>query len=92
MELALVCLALVALLAYRERVAARERAQNAAERARAVAERAEAAKERRELYQRIQAPEAAVVEHVRRERGPYQRRKPIGADDDAAFAERDQRG
>jgi len=96
-------LALAALLALREwgarvdrRAAAaalaRCQAEIASERAQAAAEHQDAAKERRELYQRIQAPETAVVEHVRRERGPYQRRKPIGADDDAAFAERDERG
>jgi Tfp pilus assembly protein PilE len=94
--LILLCLALVGLLVYRERVARgdREAAQalrHAIERDRAE-ERQEAAQERRELYQRIQAPETAVIEHVRRERGPYQRRKPVGADDDAAFAERSKSG
>lgn len=68
------------------------RAQLVEEREQAAAEREAAARERRELYQRIQAPETAVIEHVRRERGPYKRRKPIGADDDAAFAERNDRG
>ena len=52
--LTLVCVALVALLAYREWGAARERR--------------EAAGERADLYQRIQAPETAVVEHVRQGR------------------------
>lgn len=90
--LLLLSLALVALLAYRERVAARERAQAATDRIQLAAladeERRQAAEERRELYQRIQAPEIAVSEAVRRERGPYVRRKPIGADDDRAFLER----
>ncbi len=63
--LAAICLALVALLAYRERVAARERAA---------------------LYQRIQAPETAVYEHVRSERPDRPKARPIAADDDAAFA------
>lgn len=84
--LALVCLALVALLAYREWGAARDRREVAAERVQAAAERAEAAKERRELYQRIQAPEIAVAEAHRERRGPYQRREPVGANDDARFA------
>lgn len=82
LELSLVCLALVALLAYREWGAARDRRE-------AAAERAEAAKERRELYQRIQAPEIAVAEAHRERRGPYVPRKPIGPDDDAAYAARD---
>lgn len=80
--LSLTCLALVALLAYREWGAAHDRREIAAE-------RAETAKERRELYQRIQAPEAAVLEHVRKERGEHRSRRPIGADDDAAFRARD---
>ena len=76
LELA-VCLALVALLAYREWGAARERREAAAERA--------------ELYQRIQAPDLAVDEHVRESRGPDRRRpRPIAADDDARFAEREE--
>jgi FtsZ-interacting cell division protein ZipA len=69
---------------------ARSRAETAAARAELAEERERAAKERRELYQRIQAPETAVADaalEARRER-PYQRRKPIGADDDAAFAAR----
>jgi len=73
-ELALVCLALVALLAYREFSAARDRR--------------EAATERRELYQRIQAPETAVLEHVRSERPERRKPRPIAADDDAAFMEK----
>lgn len=96
LALALTCVALVCLLAYRERVARRDRDSwhTLFDRlaAKQATERERAAEERRELYQRIQAPETAVVEHVRRERGPYQRRKPIGADDDAAFAERNERG
>lgn len=96
LALALVCIALVALLAYRERGYQRDRAswQVLFDRLseKREAEREAAAEERRELYQRIQAPETAVVEHVRKQRGPYQRRKPIGADDDRAFAERDNRG
>jgi hypothetical protein len=66
--LAAICVALVALLAYRERGAALER---------------------RELYQRIQAPEMAVVGQVRESRPPRRKARPIAADDDAAFMERD---
>jgi hypothetical protein len=102
--LGLLCLALVALLAYREwgtvrerRAAAvelaRSRAETAASRSELAEERDRAAKERRELYQRIQAPEVAVADaalEARRER-PYTPRKPIGADDDAAFAARSDR-
>lgn len=92
--LGLLCLALVALLAYRERASARDREaerlfREALER-KLIEERSEAAAERKNLYQRIQAPEVAVAEaqlEARRER-PYVPRKPIGADDDAAFAER----
>lgn len=87
--LAATCLALVALLAYRERGSARERAADQRYReamARELIEqRQAAAAERRELYQRIQAPEIAVAEAHRESRGPYVPRKPIGADDDAAF-------
>lgn len=72
--LALVCVALVALLAYRERGAARERR--------------EAATERADLYQRIQAPELAIAEHVRASRPERRRPRAIAADDDAAFAKR----
>lgn len=75
LELSAVCLALVALLAYREWGAARERREAAAERA--------------ELMQRIQAPDVAIAEHVRESRGPERpHRRPIAADDDAAFAAR----
>jgi len=89
--LAIVCLALVGLLAYRERGSAREREadrlfREALER-KTIEERRAAAEERRELYQRIQAPEIAVHDaqlEARRER-PYVRREPIGADNDAAF-------
>lgn len=69
---------------------ARSRAETAAVRAELAEERERAARERRELYQRIQAPEVAVADaalEARRER-PYVPRKPIGADDDAAFAAR----
>lgn len=91
LELSLLCLALVALLAYREWGAARDRVadrrfREALER-RAIEERTAHAVERKELYQRIQAPEIAVHEaqlEARRER-PYVRREPIGADNDAAF-------
>lgn len=77
LELALVCLALIALLAFREWGAARERREAAAERA--------------ELMQRIQAPDVAIAEHVRESRGPDRpRRRPIAADDDARFAEREE--
>ncbi len=77
--LAAVCLALVALLAYREWGAARERR--------------EAAAERTELIQRIQAPDVAITEHVRESREPRGRRvRPIAADDDQAYVERNERG
>jgi hypothetical protein len=85
----LLCLVLVALLAYREWGAARDRHEAAAERLAMAEERREAATERRELYQRIQAPEIAVAEAHREARGPHRPRKPIAADDDARFAERD---
>lgn len=62
-----IILALIALLAFREWGAWRER---------------------RELYQRIQAPEVAVREHVRETRPPRSKPRPIAADDDAAFAAR----
>lgn len=74
--LALVCVALVALLAYRERGAARERREAAAERA--------------ELYQRIQAPELAVAEHARSSRPDRRRARAIAADDDAAYKKREE--
>lgn len=83
--LALTCLALVALLAYREWGARRDRAGAAAELA---AVRDQAAEERRELYQRIQAPELAVQEAVRASRPDRPRPRPIAADDDARFAAR----
>jgi type II secretory pathway component PulJ len=77
--LTVLCLALVALLAYREWGAARERREATAERA--------------ELIQRIQAPDLAIDQHVRESRGPDRRRaRPIAADDDAAFLERSERG
>lgn len=100
----LLCVALVALLAYREwgdereraeerekaaGLLARARAETAAVRAETAEERAAWVKERRELNQRIQAPERAVqaaAEQAARERPPYVRRRPIGADDDARFA------
>lgn len=65
--LTIVCLALIALLAYREWGAARER---------------------RDLYLRIQAPEIAVREQVAETRPPRHKPRPIAADDDAAFLER----
>lgn len=90
--LAIVCLALVGLLALAERTIRRERveAAEAIDRVRAelLTERDRAAKERQELYQRIQAPELAVSEAHRERRGPYVPRKPVGADDDAAFLAR----
>lgn len=95
LALSLALVASVALLAFRERGAARKaeaetsrlRSEIELERdyTRTVLERAEV--EREKLYQRIQAPEAAVHDaqlEARRER-PYERRQPIGADDDAAF-------
>lgn len=99
--LGLLCLALVALLAYRERASTRDREAERLlrealerrlieERQTAAEERSAAADERRNLYQRIQAPEDAVHEaklEARRER-PYTRREPIGADDDAAYTAR----
>jgi Tfp pilus assembly protein PilV len=94
--LAILCLALVALLTYRERTISREREQAARkhewlieslaeERAIRQAKDKWAAEERKELYQRIQAPEVAVAEAHRERRGPYAPRKPVGADDDAAY-------
>lgn len=71
LALAAICLALVALLAYRERMAIRER---------------------QELYQRIQAPQIAVSEHVRKSRPDRPQRRPIAADDDRAYAERNGEG
>ena len=73
--LSIVCVALVALLAYREWTGARERR--------------DAAKERAELCQRIQAPDLAVAEHVRASRPDRPRARPIAADDDKRFAERE---
>lgn len=84
--LVVVCVALVALLAFREWSGVRERReyrQQAADREAAM----EA--ERRELYQRIQAPETAVLEHVREGRPERRKARPIAADDDAAFAARE---
>lgn len=91
--LAIAILALIALVVYRdllweqrvtklelERGQERERAQ-----ARYASLQADAAEERRELYQRIQNPELAVAEAHRERRGPYVPRKPVGADDDAAY-------
>lgn len=92
------CLALVALLAYREQAADRERAVILAEADRQRAElllqtvtdrerlEDKHAEERRELYQRIQAPEIAVAEAHRERRGPYEKRKPAGHDHDIAAA------
>jgi Skp family chaperone for outer membrane proteins len=92
--LAILCLALVGLLAGQMRVAAHDRAEarvlrEEADRAhRETLERVleevheEAREERKELYQRIQAPEVAVAEAVREARGPYQRRQPKGHDHD----------
>lgn len=98
----LLCIALVALLAYRERgsrrdravaaaALARTRAEIAAVRAEAAEERAEWVRERRELNQRIQAPQIAVAETLREDRKDRRRARPIAADDDRAFAERDGR-
>jgi hypothetical protein len=53
-----------------------------------AAEREAARAERRELYQRIQAPEAATAEHVRASRPDRRRARPIAADDDAAYKAR----
>ena len=53
-------------------------------------ERVAAAEERRELYQRIQAPELAVAEHVRASRPDRRRARPIAADDDAAYKKREE--
>lgn len=102
--LAIICAALVCLLAYREWAGARElrradlrseiplrhlQARIEAERDQAGAERAQAAEERRELYQRIQSPEIAVQEAVRKDRGDRRSARPIAADDDAAYAARE---
>jgi FtsZ-interacting cell division protein ZipA len=100
-EILLATLGLLALLLYGEWRSRRDRHEAAAElarsRAETVAARAElteererAAEERRELYQRIQAPEVAVADAAleKRRETPYVPRKPIGADDDAAFAAR----
>ena len=94
LELSLVCLALIALLAYREWGSARDRKADRLYRealARELIEQRQvAAQERRELYTRIQAPEVAIRDaqlEARREK-PYTPRKPIGADDDAAYAAR----
>ncbi len=103
-EILLATLGLLALLLYGEwrsrrdrheaaTELARSRAETAAARSELAEERERAARERRELYQRIQAPEIAVADaalEARRER-PYVPRKPIGADDDAAFAARSER-
>lgn len=66
------------------------RSEAVAARSELTAERERAARERKELYQRIQAPEVAVADAAleRRRETPYVPRKPIGADDDAAFAAR----
>lgn len=88
LELTIVCGGLLALLAYREWAARSDRRQAATERRELEAAHAE---ERRELYQRIQAPELAVDEHVRESRGPDRRRpRPIAADDDAAYVAREE--
>lgn len=91
--LAIAILALIALLVYRdlmwEQRLSKAKLEAGALLARKDAEmasqRAEAAAERKELYQRIQAPEVAVAEAHRERRGPYVPRKPVGADDDAAY-------
>lgn len=74
--LTVVCVALVVLLAFREWGAMRERR--------------EVAVERSDLYQRIQAPDLAVAEHVRVSRPDRRRPRPIAADDDAAYKKRDE--
>lgn len=97
--LAAAVVALVALLAYREWGARRERLEARADRlesaatlarsrAETAAERDRAAQERRELYQRIQAPEIAVAEQLRADRSGRRKARPIAADDDAAFLAR----
>lgn len=85
--LAVICFALVALLAYREWVGVRERRERMAA---AERERAAFQQERAALLLRIQAPETAVLEQVRKERGEHRPRRPIGADDDKRFAARNQ--
>jgi hypothetical protein len=91
----LICLALIALLAYREWGSARDRKADRLYREalqrELIEQRQVAATERQELYQRIQAPEIAVAEAHRERRGPYVPRKPIGADNDKAFMERGER-
>lgn len=73
-----VCIALIAALVYVLWAGGRERREAAAERA--------------ELYQRIQAPDVAVTEAVKESRPDRRRPRPIAADDDAAYAERNERG
>jgi hypothetical protein len=73
----------------RERIQATERFDHLADAALHDGERA--AEERKELYQRIQAPSIAVAEAHRERVGEYTPRRPIGADDDAAFAARDKK-
>jgi hypothetical protein len=50
----------------------------------------QSARERAELYQRIQAPDVAVDEHVKASRPDRPRRRPIAADDDQRFLARDE--
>jgi hypothetical protein len=83
--LAIAVLALVGFLVYRDLLWEQRVGKLELERAQ---ERQAAADERRELYQRIQAPEAAVVEHVRANRPDRRRARPIAADDDAAYKKR----
>lgn len=83
MVLAAACLILIALLVYRDMLWEQRIRKLELERAQ---ERRAAAEERKELYQRIQAPEIAVADAHRERRGPYVRRQPIAADDDAAYA------
>lgn len=102
--LAIAILALVGLVVYRDLLweqrltklelergqeAERGRARYASLQAEAAEERQRHEAERRELYQRIQAPEVAVMESVRESRGERRKARPIAADDDAAFLARD---
>lgn len=83
----LVCLALIAYIAWREREHTMARADLLN---RFEAERVTWRGERGELLQRIQAPEQAVVAHAAAKR-PKRRARTIAANDDEAFKKRDER-
>lgn len=85
--LAIAVLVLVGFLVYRDLLWEGRVSKIELERA---AEREAARVERADLYQRIQAPELAVAEHVRASRPDRRRPRPIAADDDAAYKQRDE--